>query len=235
MTVSSRFGVVFFSTALVVSEAAAQSSTDNAVHESESRVDVVSPIVSGMSSTARRQNPDGSSRRGVLLRSNVALVAAKAGGFDVDHPQYAGLVGYRFATVNHISIGYGWRKDFAPTIDGFRLVMPHYPSHGDPAKFEMRVDAETLGLGLGTTSYFARWSLHVGQTFGYVMGRIGGGLLDPPKFKGFGGLAFAGYEFMRSQRIAIVLYGQWMNVIMFDANRTLSIRALGMSLGVTYW
>jgi hypothetical protein len=162
-------------------------------------------------------------------------VAAKVGGVGVSHPQYGGLLGYRFATINHISLGYGWRKDFAPTIDGFRLVVPHYPSNGDATKFEMRVDAEVLGLGLGTTSFYRPMSLHVGQTMGYMMGRVGGGLLETPKYKGFGGLVFVGYELMRSQRIGIVLYVQMMNVLLFDGEHRLTTRSLGASLGVTYW
>jgi hypothetical protein len=171
----------------------------------------------------------------VLLRSNVGLAAAQVSGSEVGYPINGELRDIRFTTTNHISLGYGWRKDFAPTVDGFRMVVPHRPNSNEIDKFEMRVDAEALGIGFGTTSFYRPLSLHIGQAIGYVMGRVGGGLLDSLRYKGFGGIAFIGYELMRSERIGIVLSAQTMNVLLFDGSRQLALSSFGGALGVTYW
>jgi hypothetical protein len=175
------------------------------------------------------------SRRGLLLRSNVGLTGARISGVPIDHPEHDELDGWRFATANHLSIGYGWRKNFAMTVDGFRMVVPHRPHAEERARFDMRVDSEVLGLGMGTTTFYPPLSMHVGQTLGFVMARVGGGLLDAPKYRGVGGVLFVGYELMRSERIGIVLATQVLQVMTFDDSKQLLARSYGFALGVTYW
>lgn len=176
-----------------------------------------------------------SSRRGVLLRSNVGLSRVRVRGVREDDFEYESMQKWRFATMSYLSMGYGWRSNFALTIDAFRQIVPHYPHDGQKARFQMQVDTEVLGLGLGSTTFYPPLSLHWGQSIGYVLARVGGGIISAPDYRGVGSMTFVGHELMRSERIGIVLSAQVFQVLAYGSDRLFTSRSYGMALGVTYW
>ena len=176
-----------------------------------------------------------SARQGWLLRSNSALGLARVDGVPRSSSEHHELDRFRFATTNHVSIGYGWRPNWAFTLDGFRAVVPHYPHQGQKPEFAMRVDTETLGLGMGSTLFIVPWSIHVGSSLGFAMSRIEGDSLTAPTHQGLGSLAFAGVELMRSERIGVVLSAQLFTIAAWRREVLLTTRTYAVSLGVTYW
>jgi len=193
------------------------------------------PFVVLASGHRARRGRGYSARHGWLLRSNSALGLGRIDGVPVGNSEYHELHPLRFATTNHLSIGYGWRPNWALTLDGFRAVVPHYPHPGNKPEFAMRVDTETLGLGFGSTVFIAPWSMHVGSSIGIAMSRIGGDLFTAPTHRGIGSLSFAGFELMRSQGIGVVLGAQIFGIIARRSDDLLTTRTYAVSLGVTYW
>ncbi len=176
-----------------------------------------------------------SARHGWLLRSNSALGLGRVDGVSGDSYEHGQLEHWRFTTTNHVSIGYGWRPNWALTLDGFRAVVPHYPHPGQKAAFSMRVDTETLALGLGSTLFIAPWAMHIGTSLGFAMSRIGGDSLTAPTHRGLGSLSFVGFELMRSQGIGVVLAAQVFGIVARRRDELLTTRTYALSLGVTYW
>jgi hypothetical protein len=176
-----------------------------------------------------------SARQGWLLRSNPALGLARVTGVSSGNDEYGQLKSLRFATTNHVTIGYGWRPNWALTLDGFRVVIPHYPHPGKEPEFTMRVDTESLALGLGSTVFIVPWSMHLGSTLGFAVSRVGGDSLTAPTHRGIGGLSFAGFELMRSQGIGVVLAAQVFGIAARHRDELLTTRTCAVSLGVTYW
>lgn len=176
-----------------------------------------------------------SARHGWLLRSNSALGLGSVSGVPGPNVEHGPLDHLRFTTTNHVSIGYGWRPNWALTLDGFRVVIPHYPHPGHRPAFTMRVDAETLGLGLGSTIFVAPLSLHLGTSLGFAMSRIAGDSLTAPTHRGIGGLSFAGFELMRSQGIGVVLAAQVFGIVARRDSELIATRTFAVALGITYW